>query len=87
LATEKIKSEIMMRNWIAKLLGLPTEAQLEADINTATWMVGVFVETTVLANQMADAIEKIAAKRIPTAADRQAAADALAAYRARGRKV
>jgi hypothetical protein len=50
-------------------------------------MVGVFVETTVLANQMAEAIEKIAAKRIPTAADRQAAADALAAYRARGRKV
>jgi len=76
----------MMKNWIAKLLGLPTEAQLEADINTATWMVGVFVETTVLANQMADAIEKIAAKRIPTAADRQAAVEALLAYRSRGRK-
>jgi hypothetical protein len=76
----------MMRNWIAKLLKLPTEAQLEAHVNTATWMVGAFVETTTLANRLAEALERISVKRIPTAADRQAAVEALVAYRSRGRK-
>lgn len=36
--------------------------------------------------QLAEALERIATKRIPTAADRQAAAEALVAYRSRGRK-
>ena len=75
-----------MRNWIAKLLELPTEAQLKAHVDTATQMVDAFVETTTLANRMADALEQISVKRIPTAADRQAAAEALVAYRSRGRK-